>query len=262
MLSDIENVRKLTALLGDEGFVDALTNAEELVNDVDERLERVEEIEGDAEQAVREANDALNAVDYRLQKFDEAIRLIEAKIEAGFSAGFFFFAFQQWQAGAVFLAAGLAVMGLLGISSLAVTVVTMPQVQRLLQVSQYLADRFDGDESTGDDIEIRTRERRDTTDESGETGPRIEWRTTDSRTEREADDSPDEQDTDDARGDRRGSGSRRDRRGSDSRRDRRTGDSRRDRRTDDGRDDRTDTDSKHDRTTSEDGENSGRRRRT
>jgi hypothetical protein len=227
MLSDIENVRKLTELLGDEGFVDALTNAEELVDDVDETLERVEQIEGDAEEAVREANDALNAVDHRLQKFDEAIRLIEAKIEAGFSAGFFFFAFQQWQSGAVFIAAGLFVMGLLGSSSLAVTVINMPQVQRLLQMSQYLADRFDEDEPNRGEVAIRTREQsnRRNTEDDGQTGPRIEWETTGSRGERGPDDS------------------------------------RRARETGDGNADSDATDSQQDRTT-DDEEGGGRERRT
>lgn len=185
MLSDIENVRKLTRLLGDEGFVDALTNAEELVDDIDERLERVEQIEGEAEQAVQEANEALTAVDRRLQKFDEAIRLIEAKIEAGFSAGFMFFALQQWQAGSLFLALALFVMGLLGSSSLLVTIINMPQVQRLMQMSQYLADRFD--DEPGDrrrEVSIRTAERRDRDDTERESDsdadPRIEWQTTSS----------------------------------------------------------------------------------
>jgi uncharacterized UPF0160 family protein len=76
MLSDVENVRKMVELLGDEGFVEALRNAEQLVDDVDETLGRVEQVEDEAAVAVREANEALNAVDRRLQRFDEAIRLI------------------------------------------------------------------------------------------------------------------------------------------------------------------------------------------
>lgn len=118
----------MVELLGDEGFVEALTNAEELVEDVDETLDRVERIEGDAEAAVREANEALVAVDNRLAKFDETISLLEAKIEAGFSAGFFFFGLSSWLAGDVLIAAGLFFMGLLGVSSLAITIATMPQV--------------------------------------------------------------------------------------------------------------------------------------
>ena len=218
MLSDIENVRKLTELLGDEGFVDALTNAETLVDDVDETLDRVEEIEGEAEEAVREANDALTAVDNRLRKFDEAIRLIEAKIEAGFSVGFFLFAFQQWQAGALFLATGLFVMGLLGSSSLAVTVINLPQLQRLLQMSQYLADRLD-DEPTGRGIEVDTAERSgrgvtdrsdpdarpDTDDTAGETGQTVDWQTSDSRADRGRPESRDSRtEPDDGRGGRPG----------------------------------------------------------
>jgi len=142
LLSDIDNARKLIELLGDDKFVDAISNAEQLVDEVDRTLDRVEQIEGDAEQAVREANEALDAVDARLQKFDEAIRLIEAKIETGFSVAFFFFAFQQWTAGEPLLAAGLFAMGLLGASSLAVTIVTMPQVKRLRQAASFMFDRF------------------------------------------------------------------------------------------------------------------------
>jgi len=179
MLSDIENMRKLTELLRDEGFIEALTNAEQLVDDVDERLERVEQIEGDAEEAVREANEALNAVDNRLQTFDEAIRLIEAKIEAGFSAGFLFFAYQQWTAGAVFIAAGLFFMGLLGSSSLLVTLKNMPQVERLRQMATYLFTRVSEDEP---DVDIETADGRSQGDsERGtgeESGPRIDWQTT------------------------------------------------------------------------------------
>lgn len=143
MLSDIDNMRKMIELLGDEGFVRALTNAEDLVADVDETLDRVEQIEGDAEAAVREANEALNAVDSRLAKFDETISLLEAKIEAGFSIGFFFFALNSYLAGDLLIAAGLFCMGLLGASSLVVTVVTLPQVQRLRQAGRYASGQVD-----------------------------------------------------------------------------------------------------------------------
>lgn len=176
MLSDIENVRKLTELLGDEGFVEALTNAETLVEDVGETLERVEDVEDDAQEAVQEANAALNAVDYRLRKFDETIRLIEAKIEAGFSIGFFFFAFQQWTAGSLFLGAGLALMGLLGISSLAVTIATLPQVQRLRQLGGFLTDRID-DEEPSVEVEVADAEaRRDRPSDV-----RVDWQTAEDR---------------------------------------------------------------------------------
>lgn len=174
MLSDVENVRKMVELLGDEGFVSALTNAEQLVDDVDETLGRVEQVEDEAAEAVREANEALSAVDRRLQRFDEAIRLIEAKIEAGFSVGFFFFALQQWTAGNVFLAAGLLTMGLLGISSLAVTIATMPQIRRLRQVGKLLTNRpdVDGDED-GDDPNKQSEPRidRQTTDQQHDGEP-------------------------------------------------------------------------------------------
>lgn len=143
MRSDIDNVRKMVGLLGDEGFVEALTNAENLVNEANETLERVEKIEGEAGDAVREANEALNAVDNRLLKFDETISLLEAKIEAGFSLGFFFFALSMWRDGELLLAAGLAFMGLLGVSSLVVTIVNLPQVRRLRQVGDYATDRID-----------------------------------------------------------------------------------------------------------------------
>jgi hypothetical protein len=188
MLSDVDNVRKLMDLLGDDGFVETLTNVEQLVEDVDDTLDRVEEIEDEANEAVREANDALNAVDHRLQKVDETIRLTEAKIEAGFSAGFFFFAFQQFQAGAIFIATGLFIMGLLGSSSLVVTVINMPQVQRLWEMGLYLANRLDEDESEEIEVEIEAREaagRSDRERESdGEPGPTIDWRTKDGRRDR------------------------------------------------------------------------------
>lgn len=157
MLSDIENVRKMMALLGDEGFVDALEGAERLVEDADETLERVERIEGEAEAAVQEANQALRAVDTRLQKFDETVSLLEAKIEAAFSVGFFFFALNSYLEGSLLIAAGLFVMGLLGISSLVVTIVNLPQVQRLRQVGEYATDQLDDAIDQFDDERQRPR---------------------------------------------------------------------------------------------------------
>lgn len=147
MRSDIDNVRQMVGLLGDEGFVKALKNAEKLVDDAEETLERVEKIEGEAGEAVREANEALLAVDNRLLKFDETISLLEAKIEAGFSIGFFFFALNTWLEGNVLLALGLFTMGLLGVSSLCLTIVTLPQVRRLRQVGEYATDRIDKERS-------------------------------------------------------------------------------------------------------------------
>lgn len=160
MFSDIENVRKMMALLGDEGFVEALSNAEKLVEDADETLGRVEQIESDAEQAVREANEALVAVDNRLLKFDETISLLEAKIEAGFTVGFFFFALNTYLAGDLLVAAGLFCMGLLGVSSLVVTIVTLPQVRRLRQVGEYATDRLDRQKT--DRERVREQRKRET----------------------------------------------------------------------------------------------------
>lgn len=142
MFSDINNVRKLMDLLGDEGFVQAISNAENLVEDVDRTLDRVEQIEGDAEDAVREANEALYAVDARLDKFDETITLLEAKIEAAFSFAFLFFGVNSWLAGDLLLASGLIFMGLLGASSLFVTIVTMPQIERLHDLSMFVTNKF------------------------------------------------------------------------------------------------------------------------
>ena len=133
----------MVGLLGDQGFVDALTDVEGLVDDANETLDRVERIEGEAAAAVREANEALVAVDERLATFDETISLLEAKIEAGFSVGFFLFAANRWIAGEPLFAAGLLVLGLLGASSLAVTIATMPQVRRLRKVGRFATDRVD-----------------------------------------------------------------------------------------------------------------------
>jgi len=157
MRSDIDNVRKMVGLLGDEGFVDAISNAEELVKDAQDTLERVEVLEEDAATAVEEANVALRQVDARLEKFDDTISLMEAKIEAGFSVGFFFFAINRWFAGDVFLALTLAGMGLLGTGSLVVTIVTLPQVQKLLKIGDYATDQVSETVSSLDGL---TREER------------------------------------------------------------------------------------------------------
>jgi hypothetical protein len=139
MLSDIENVRKILDLLGDDGFVGALTSAEKIVDEADDTLRRVEQVEAEAEATVREANETLKSVDRRLAKVDETIRLLEAKIEGGFSLAFFFFAVNRFLAGEVLLAAGLFGMGLLGVSALAITIYTLPQVQRLRELAAYVA---------------------------------------------------------------------------------------------------------------------------
>ncbi|WP_436901692.1 hypothetical protein [Halovenus halobia] len=150
MASDLGNMLRMMNILGDEGFVDALENAERLVDSADRTLERVEKIESDAEQAVREANETLTAVDNRLATFDETISLLEAKIEAGFSIGFFFFGLNRYLAGELFLAVALFGMGLLGASSLVVTIVTLPQVRRLRKMGLTAwrhVDDDDGDET-------------------------------------------------------------------------------------------------------------------
>jgi hypothetical protein len=142
-MKEIDNIRSLVGLLSDEGFVGALTEAEEILRDADETLERVERIEGEANEALREANAALEQVDHRLRRFDETVSLLEAKIEAGFSVGFFFFALNSYLAGDLLFALGLGFMGLLGASSLVVTVVTLPQVRRLLSIGDYASEQIE-----------------------------------------------------------------------------------------------------------------------
>jgi hypothetical protein len=188
MSADIGNMLKMMNVLGDDGFVDALTDVEGLVEDVNETLDRVERIEGEAEAAVKEANEALNAVDHRLAKFDETISLLEAKIEAGFSVGFLFFALNQYLAGEFLLAAGLGFMGMLGASSLVVTIVTLPQVRRLRRMSRF-ENPFGRDESTdgtGTNGRNRGRDRtdsrdRDTTDRNESRDQNDDTSRTDSR---------------------------------------------------------------------------------
>ena len=151
MLSDIDNARKLMLLLGDEGFTEALTQAEDLVEDANDTIDRVEEIEGEAAAALKEANETLVAVDRRLDKVDRTINLLEAKIEAGFSLGFFVFAANAVLSGDLFFAAGLTFMGLLGAGQLAVTITTIPQVQKLWQGITYLLDRVGLSEGGSDE---------------------------------------------------------------------------------------------------------------
>lgn len=147
MRTEIENVREIAALLSDEGFVRAITNAEPLVDDaelvvedaealiteVDGTLERIERIEN-------EANEALHAVDQRLLAFDRTLSKIEAKIEAGFTLVFFGIAFSRYAEGDLLGAAILALLGLMGIGSLAVTIWTLPHVQKLRQVGEFATD--------------------------------------------------------------------------------------------------------------------------
>lgn len=157
MFRNINNAGELMDLLNDDGFVRSLKDVEQTLDEVNETIDRVEKIEGEAEQAVREANEALHAVDARLAKFDETISLLEAKIEAGFSVGFLFFGLNSYLAGNTLLAAGLLFMGLLGASSLIVTIATMPQVRKLRQVGRYASDQIDRQKSEERDRN-RTRE--------------------------------------------------------------------------------------------------------
>ncbi|WP_276260809.1 hypothetical protein [Haloglomus litoreum] len=142
LLSEVNNVRQLVELLSDDGFTEALTQAEDLVNEVNDTLDRVEEVEDEAAEAVKEANQTLMAVDRRLGKVDETISLLEAKIEAGFSLGFFVFAFNFFIDGDLIFAASLAFLGLLGVGQLLVTIRTIPQVQKLRELLRYLLERF------------------------------------------------------------------------------------------------------------------------
>lgn len=157
MLSDIDNVRKLLLLLGDEGFTEALTEAEALVEDASDTLDRVERIENEAAQAVTEANETLEAVDRRLDTVDRTINLLEAKIEAGFSLGFFVFAVNAYVSGDLFFAAGLFFMGLLGAGQLAVTIANIPQVEKIRVAVGFLLERLGvgtpgGDPDDGPDV--------------------------------------------------------------------------------------------------------------
>ena len=138
------NTARMVGLLGDEEFVDALTNVEGTIEEVNETLDRVEQVESEAGEAVREANATLHAVDRRLSKVDETISLMEAKIEAGFSAGFLVVAANLYFRGELVLAVSLAVLGLLGVGALVTTVVTLPQVRKLLRVGGFAYDRLDG----------------------------------------------------------------------------------------------------------------------
>jgi Flp pilus assembly protein TadB len=163
MLSDIDNARKLMELLGNDEFVEAITRADRLVDETEETLERVEQIESDAQQALDETSEALDAVDRRITKVDETLSLIEAEIEAGFSLILLFFAFDRWTAGDPFLAAILFFLGLLGASALVVTIVRMPQIQRLDWLLERILEviarhtRFGSAKRDGD-VDIETRD--------------------------------------------------------------------------------------------------------
>lgn len=172
LLSEVDNVRQLVELLGDEEFIRALTEAESLVQDVNATLDRVELVEDEAAQAVEEANETLTAVDRRLDKVDETINLLEAKIEAGFSLGFFVFAVNFYLNGDLLFAASLSFMGLLGAGQLLVTIRNIPQVEKLRWGLGRVAERFGypglaarldperrEDAGTGEPSDRRTRDR-------------------------------------------------------------------------------------------------------
>ncbi|MFC7228132.1 hypothetical protein N0B31_12035 [Salinirubellus salinus] len=138
------NTARMVGLLGDEEFVDALTNVEGTIEEVNETLDRVETVEDEAAQAVHEANETLTAVDQRLAKVDETISLLEAKIEAGFSLAFLLVAANLYVQGDLVLAATLALLGVLGAGALVSTARTLPQVQKLRQLGGAAYDRFNG----------------------------------------------------------------------------------------------------------------------
>jgi hypothetical protein len=143
-IPDIWSTAKMVELLSDEEFVDALTNVEGTIQQVNNTLDRVEEVEAEAGQAVTEANETLKAVDNRLTKVDETISLLEAKIEAGFSLGFFVVAVNLFLRGDLILAVSLAALGMLGAGALVVTIVTLPQVRKLRQAVLAAIDRLNG----------------------------------------------------------------------------------------------------------------------
>lgn len=153
LLSEVDNVRQLIELLGDKGFVEAVSEAEELVNEVNDTLDRVEQVEDEAAEAVKEANQTLTAVDRRLDTVDRTINLLEAKIEAGFSLGFFVFAANFYLDGDYIFAASLAFLGLLGAGQLVVTIINIPQVEKLRWALARLAERL-GYWEIADDIDV------------------------------------------------------------------------------------------------------------
>lgn len=138
------NTAKLVELLGDDGFVEAVTNVGRIVEAVNETLDRVEKAESEAGEAVQEANATLHAVDRRLDKVDETISSMEAKIEAGFNAGFLVVAADLFFRGELIFAASLAVLGLLGAGALMHTILTLPQIRKLRQAGLAAFDRLDG----------------------------------------------------------------------------------------------------------------------
>lgn len=151
LLSEVNNVRQLVELLGDDGFTEALTQAEGLVDDVNDTLDRVERVEDEAAEAVKEANQTLVAVDRRLDKVDRTISLLEAKIEAGFSLGFFVFAANFYLSGDYLFAGSLAFLGLLGAGQLLVTIRNIPQVEKLRWGAAQVAGRL-GYRDLADDL--------------------------------------------------------------------------------------------------------------
>ncbi|MFP4632091.1 MAG: hypothetical protein ACLFMT_01475 [Halobacteriales archaeon] len=152
MISEMRNVRDLVGVLGDDDFVDAIVRADDLVRDADETLYRVELIES-------EANEALRHVDERLQRVDRTVKLLEAKIEAAFTVGFLAAALRMYSQDELVFAVGLGVLGALGLSSLVVTLLNIPQVVKLRRGADRATDYASGyaDSLYGDDSRKRRR---------------------------------------------------------------------------------------------------------
>ncbi len=126
MRTEAENVRRLLLLLSDEEFVEAVSNADRLVDDADETLLRVREIERSVDQMMYE-------VDERMLAIDTMMNSIVARLEASVSVVLFILGVNRYLQDDVVWAAIFVAVALTFSTSLVMTLFRKSRLQRVVE---------------------------------------------------------------------------------------------------------------------------------
>ena len=120
-----DNVRRLLDTLGDDDFVDAVTQIDVILDDVEETMRRVRGIEGDVD-------GMMDNVDAKLVAVDGTIRRIEQKVEASFAVAFWVLGANRFLEDDLLWAGILGAVGLVFASSLLVTTYRKSLLKRVV----------------------------------------------------------------------------------------------------------------------------------
>lgn len=133
MRTEADNVRRLLMLLGDDEFVEAISNADRLVDDADETLLRVREIERSVDQMMYE-------VDERMLEIDRMMNSIVARLEASVSVVLFILGVNSYLKDDFLWAVIFVAVALTFSTSMVVTLFRRSRLQRLVEGAGRMVD--------------------------------------------------------------------------------------------------------------------------